>query len=115
MFGIVQFSCWQLGTVLGLLLGSAVPDTSAFGLDAALPAALMAMLVALLRRPDARRVAAASAAISLGATPLLPVGIPVLAALLGVGVAGRPRAGTGTARTGETDIDDSGTDRGRAA
>lgn len=114
-FSIVQFSCWQLGTVLGLLLGAAVPDSSAFGLDAAFPAALMAMLVTLLRKPDARRVAAASTAISLLATPFLPAGIPVLAALLGVGAAGRSRAGTGGTDSGETGIDASGTDQGRAA
>lgn len=93
IFGIVQFSCWQLGTVLGLLLGTAIPDGNTFGLDAAFPAALLAMLVALLRESDARRVAVASAAISLAATPFLPVGIPVLAALFGVGAAGRPRSG----------------------
>jgi predicted branched-subunit amino acid permease len=102
-FGIVQFVCWQLGTVLGLLLGSAVPDADAYGLDAAFPAALAAMLMALLRKSDARRVAAASAAISLTATPFLPVGIPVLLALLGVGAAGRRRSGIGGRTPGGTD------------
>lgn len=91
-FGIVQFCFWQVGTVLGLILGSAVPDPDAFGLDAAFPAALLAMVVAVFRTPEARRVAAGAAAISLAATPFLPAGVPVLAALFGVGAAGRRKA-----------------------
>lgn len=97
-FGLVQFGCWQAGTVLGLVLGTAVPDPAGFGLDAAFPAALLAMVVGLLRATDARRVAAGAAAVSLAATPFLPAGLPVLAALLGVGAAGR----TSSAGTGRT-------------
>lgn len=122
-FGIVQFGCWQAGTVLGLLLGAAVPDPGAFGLDAAFPAALLAMVVALLRASDARRVAAGAAAISLAATPFLPAGLPVLAALLGIGAAGRPAArgadtgpdaASDTHAASDTDTD-THTDRGNAA
>ena len=96
MLGVVKFGCWQLGTALGLLLGANIPDPSVFGLDAAFPAALLAMLVPMLRRADARRVGAAAAALALAASPFLPAGLPVLAGLLGLGAAGtRPGPGAG--------------------
>jgi predicted branched-subunit amino acid permease len=88
--GVIKYGCWQLGTAGGLLLGAVVPDPSAFGLDAAFPAALLAMLVPMLRRIDAVRVAGAAAAVSLACAPFLPAGVPVLAGLLGAGAAGRP-------------------------
>ncbi|WP_370588802.1 AzlC family ABC transporter permease [Pseudonocardia sp. C8] len=90
LLGAVKYGCWQLGTAGGLLLGAAVPDPSAFGLDAAFPAALLAMLVPMLRRADARRVAGTAAAVSLACAPFLPAGIPVLAGMLGLGAAPRP-------------------------
>ena len=94
--GSIKYVCWQFGTAGGLLLGAAVPDPSAFGLDAAFPAALLAMLVPMLSRADARRVGGGAAAVSLVCAPFLPAGIPVLAGLLGVGAAvRRGRAGRG--------------------
>lgn len=87
--GTLLFVCWQVGTVAGMLAGSAVPDPDAFGVDAAFPAGLLALLLPSLRRPDARRVALAAAAVALLATPLLPAGLPVLAGLLGLVAAGR--------------------------
>lgn len=97
--GVLKFLCWQAGTALGLLLGTQIPDPSAFGVDAAFPAALIAMLFPMLRAADARRAGAGAAAVSLVAAPLLPAGIPVLAGLLGLGLAGRtspPSASAGT-------------------
>ncbi len=89
ILGVVKYLCWQLGTAAGLVLGASVPDPGAFGLDAAFPAAMLAMLVPMLRRVDARRVGAAAAAVSLACAPFLPAGLPVLAGLLGVTAAGR--------------------------
>ena len=109
ILGLIKYGCWQLGTAGGLLLGAAVPDPSAFGLDAAFPAELLALLVPMLRRADARRVAGGATAVSLAGAPFLPAGIPVLAGMLGLALAGRgrdraaPGAGggaTGTAPTG---------------
>ncbi|ANY09556.1 AzlC family ABC transporter permease [Pseudonocardia sp. HH130630-07] len=91
--GVIKYLFWQAGTAGGLLLGAAVPDPSAFGLDAAFPAALLAMLVPMLRRIDARRVAGAAAAVGLACAPFLPAGLPVLAGLLGTAAAGRPGPG----------------------
>lgn len=93
ILGVIKYGCWQVGTACGLLLGATVPDTSAFGLDAAFPAALLAMLVPMLRERDARRVAGGAAAISLACAPFVPAGLPVLAGMLGLGAAARPASG----------------------
>ncbi len=85
---------WWLGTVVGLLAGAAVPDPSVFGVDAAFPAALLALVLPGLMRADARRVGLAAAAIALLATPVLPPGLPVLVGLLGLVAAGQPDRGS---------------------
>src|SRR2546430_17417323 len=54
-FGVL--ACWPGGAVLGGLIGSAVHDTSAFGLDAMFPAVILALIVKDLR--DARTLRAA--------------------------------------------------------
>ena len=78
--------------LLGVVAGSAIPDPGVFGVDAAFPAALLALLLPALRRSDARRVGLAAAVIAVAATPFLAPGLPVLAGLLGLGVAGRKAA-----------------------
>jgi predicted branched-subunit amino acid permease len=92
MCGILLYTAWNLGTVAGMLAGSAVPDPAAFGVDAAFPAGLLALLLPGLRRRDARRVALTAAVVALLATRVLPTGLPVLAGLLGLLVAGTPPA-----------------------
>lgn len=87
--GILLFCFWNTGTVLGVLAGSAVPDPGAFGVDAAFPAALLALLLPVLRRPDARRTGIAAAAVAVAAAPFLAPGLPVLAGLAGLAAAGR--------------------------
>jgi predicted branched-subunit amino acid permease len=67
-----------------MLAGSAVPDPDAFGVDAAFPAALLALLLPSLSRTDARRVGLLAAAAALMATPWLPAGLPVLVGLAGL-------------------------------
>ena len=95
MSGLLLFAAWNTGTVVGMLAGAAVPDPAAFGVDAAFPAGLLALLLPGLGRPDVRRVALVAAAVALLATPLLPPGLPVLAGLLGLVAAGRePGAGS---------------------
>jgi predicted branched-subunit amino acid permease len=87
--GILLFTAWNAGTVAGVLAGSAVPDPKAFGVDAAFPAGLLALLLPALRHRDAQRVGAGAGAAALLATPVLPPGLPVLAGLLGLLAAGR--------------------------
>jgi len=90
--GTTLFVAWNLGTLAGMLAGAAVPDPAAFGVDAAFPAGLLALLLPVLRRPDARRVGLAAAAVALLTTPVLPPGLPVLAGLAGLLVAARTPA-----------------------
>jgi 4-azaleucine resistance transporter AzlC len=87
--GVLLATFWLVGTIVGLLAGAAVPDPSVFGVDAAFPAALLALVLPGLRRADARRVGLTAAAVALAATPFLPPGLPVLAGLLGLLAAGR--------------------------
>ncbi len=87
--GIAFFVFWNVGALVGVLAGAAVPDTDAFGVDAAFPAALLALLMPELKVPDARRVGIAAAVIAVAATPFLPAGLPVMIGLLGLLVAGK--------------------------
>lgn len=89
--GAALFLAWNAGTGLGVLLGGAVGDPAAFGLDAAFPAGLLALLWPSLRDPVTRRVAVTGAAVALLTTPVLPAGAPVLLALVGLAAAGLGR------------------------
>jgi 4-azaleucine resistance transporter AzlC len=75
-----QYVGWVLGTVVGVLVGGALGDPRTLGLDALFPAFFIALLFEEAR--GRRRVLAAlgGAAIALGLTPLLPAGLPILAA-----------------------------------
>jgi hypothetical protein len=79
--GLGVLACWPGGAVLGGLIGSAVHDTNAFGLDAMFPAVILALIVKDLRDARTLRAALAGAAVALVATPFLPAGLPVLLAL----------------------------------
>jgi 4-azaleucine resistance transporter AzlC len=85
--GIAVYICWNAGTVIGALVGSAIGDPSEFGLDAMFPAAFIALLAPQLRQPGAPRAAAAGALIAAALVPFTPPGVPILAAALGVLVA----------------------------
>jgi 4-azaleucine resistance transporter AzlC len=74
---ISLYLLWNLGTLLGALVGSAL-DPERFGLDAAFTAAFVAMLAPHLVRKRARLVAAIGGAICLVTIPVLPIGLPVL-------------------------------------
>jgi 4-azaleucine resistance transporter AzlC len=82
--GLGVLAGWPAGAVLGALIGGAVRDTSALGLDAMFPAVILALIVPELRDPGTLRAAAAGAAIALAAAPFLPPGLPVLLALAAV-------------------------------
>lgn len=84
MCGIGVFLCWNTGVLIGAYAGAVVTDTGTFGLDAAFPAALLALIMPALRNARTRRAALTGMAIALVTTPLLPSGLPVLLAVLGV-------------------------------
>lgn len=86
-----QYVGWVLGTVIGVLIGGALGDPRALGLDALFPAFFIALLFEEAR--GRRRVIAAcgGAAIALVLTPLVPAGLPILAAAAAAVVASRVR------------------------
>ena len=86
--GIGVYVLWNAITVVGAMLGSRIGDPSQYGLDAAAAAAFLALVWPRLVTPRARAVAAASALLALALTPVLPAGLPVLAAAVVAIVAG---------------------------
>jgi 4-azaleucine resistance transporter AzlC len=87
--GVLLYLGWILGTIAGVLAGQAIGDPSAFGLDAAFPAALLALVLPSLRDSSVIRPALLGAAIALAASPFLPPGVPLLLALGGLVVVPR--------------------------
>ena len=88
--GIGVFIVWNITTVLGhLVLSDAGDLISDLGLDAAGPAAFLALLWPRLRQRPQLRTAFAGAAIALVLVPIAPPGVPILAAIAGVLAAGR--------------------------
>lgn len=84
LVGSTLFVAWNVGTVLGVLLGSVVGDPNRFGLDAAFPAGLLALLLPALREPGTRAAAVIGAVVAVGLTPFLAAGLPVLLSLVGL-------------------------------
>jgi predicted branched-subunit amino acid permease len=78
--GVAIYALWNLGTLIGAVGASAVADPKVLGLDAAAPAAFLALLVPRLRNTGFRVLALAGAAASLTAVPIVPAGLAVLVA-----------------------------------
>lgn len=75
---------WNASVALGVLAGTTIRDTGAFGLDATFPAVMVALALPALSRPRTRVAAGGGAAVAVALTPLLPAGLPVLAGLSGL-------------------------------
>jgi len=82
--GIVLFAVWNVSVLLGVLAGSMITNTSAFGLDATFPAVVIALALPALTSRPIRTAAGAGAVIAVALTPVLPAGLPLLAALGGL-------------------------------
>ncbi|GAB7047498.1 hypothetical protein JCM9534A_26240 [Catenuloplanes indicus JCM 9534] len=82
--GAMLFVCWNLGTVAGIALGTAVGDPAVLGLDAAFPAGLIALILPSLTDRATREVTLTGAALAVLTTPFLPAGLPVLLSLAGL-------------------------------
>jgi 4-azaleucine resistance transporter AzlC len=82
--GLSVFVFWNLGTLIGAVVGGGLGDPRDYGLDAMFPAAFLALLAPQLRRPGAPTAAVAGGLIAVALLPLAPAGVPVLAATLGV-------------------------------
>ena len=90
--GIILFSLWNLGTLIGALATHALPDPKVLGFDAAPPAAFVALLAPRLRAREPLAIAFAAAVIALVALPFVPAGVPLLiVAVLVVLYGVRPR------------------------
>jgi len=72
---------WNMATLAGALGAGRIGSPQSFGLDVVGPAAFLALIWPRLRSGWIERlVAVGGAAIALGLTPLLPVGVPVILA-----------------------------------
>jgi predicted branched-subunit amino acid permease len=76
--GALLFTLWNLGTLIGALATQALPDPRALGLDAAPPAAFLALLAPRLRSREPLAVALGAGAVALIVLPFVPAGIPLL-------------------------------------
>lgn len=85
--GIALYCAWAPSVFLGGLLGSGIGDPQVFGLDAALPAALLALVVPKLRDRPTLRAVLVGVVVALLTAPLLPEGLPVVAGLVGLAAA----------------------------
>ena len=81
--GLVLMLAWCAGTIGGVLGGSALGDPEDYGLDAMFPALFLALLVGQLDGPRTRAAAILGALIALALTPLVPPGVPIVAAAAG--------------------------------
>lgn len=78
--GLMLFVLWNLGTLVGALGAGALADPRVLGMDAAAPAAFLALLWPRLRESGTVPVALAGAAVCLAAVPFVPAGVPILLA-----------------------------------
>ena len=78
------FATWNLATLGGALVGTAIPDPAKLGLDLVFPLAFLALLVPLVRTRVELGVAVSSGALAYVLAEGLPGGIPILV----TGVAG---------------------------
>jgi 4-azaleucine resistance transporter AzlC len=75
-----QFVGWVGGTIVGALAGSAIGDPKALGLDAMFPAFFLVLLAPELRHRRSLEVAIGGAALALALVPIVPPGLPIVAA-----------------------------------
>jgi predicted branched-subunit amino acid permease len=78
--GVSVFVLWNLGTLLGAVGARTLSDPRVLGLDAAVPAAFLALLAPRIRGRQPWMIVLTAAAIALVAVPYTPTGVPVLLA-----------------------------------
>ncbi len=80
--GLAIFVLWNTGTLVGALAGTVIGDPRDLGLDAAVPAAFLALLAPRLQGRPAWLTAVVAAAVAVAVVPLVPAGVPVLVAAI---------------------------------
>ena len=78
--GLAVFVLWNLATLIGALGGEGLGDPRTFGLDAAVPAAFLALVWPRLRGRRSVLTGAAAAGLALALVPLTRPGVPIIAA-----------------------------------
>jgi 4-azaleucine resistance transporter AzlC len=78
--GVGILLSWPLGALIGGVLGGVIPDPKALGVDAVLPAVLVAIAYPAMKEKRTTAIVVAGAAVAVVVTPVVPVGVaPVLA------------------------------------
>lgn len=80
--GIGVYVFWNLFTLIGALGAQSIGDPSAWGLDAAVPAAFLGLVWPRLVNTRSKSIALAAAALALILIPLAPAGVPIIATAL---------------------------------
>src|SRR2546423_9453484 len=97
--GLALFTLWNLGTLVGALATHALSNPKVLGLDAAPPAAFLALLAPRLRAREPLAIAIAAAVLAIAVLPFVPAGVPLLVVAVAVAVYGMVwrRGGSGAA------------------
>ena len=91
--GIGVYIFWNIFTGVGALGAQAMGDPAAWGLDAAVPAAFLGLVWPRLTNGRERALAVAAMALSLGLTPFVAAGVPIIStALLAVAFGWKARS-----------------------
>jgi len=86
--GLSVFVLWNLATLIGALAATLLRDPRTLGLDAAAPAAFLALMAPRLRSREPRVVALIAAVVAMASVPFVPTGVPVILAAAVAFVAG---------------------------
>ena len=76
--GLSLYAVFNLATLLGAILGTAIPDLQGLGLDLIFPLTFLALLVPLLRTRTQAAVAVISGGMALVLSHLIPAGTTIL-------------------------------------
>lgn len=91
MCGLGICILWPIGVFVGYLLSKNIPDIYVFGIDAAFPAILFALILPMLRNKTTRNRVFLGTTLSLASIPLLPTGLPVLVSMFGLLLKGKSK------------------------
>lgn len=78
--GLGVYGFWNLATLVGALAGNALGDPKRYGLDAAAAASFIALLWPRLRAREPVAIAVVGALVTTLLVPVIPQGLPVVAA-----------------------------------
>jgi predicted branched-subunit amino acid permease len=78
--GLSLYAAFNIATLIGAVLGGAIPDLQGLGLDLIFPLTFLALLVPLLRNWTQVLVAAVSGVLALALGHLVPAGTTILIA-----------------------------------